>query len=120
MTALLSARTTVCEPVHRFELELPEDAYAPALAMLPTLRAVPLETAQRATQLVVRGTVPALTVHAFQMRVPDLARGEGLLTTRLDHFRPVDGPPPTRVRTDDDPTDRETYIGITTRRVGRR
>jgi len=120
MTALGPARTTVCEPVHRFELELPEDAYAPALAMLPALRAVPLETAQRGTQLVVRGTVPALTVHAFQMRVPDLTRGEGLLTTRLDHFRPVDGPPPVRVRTDDDPTDRETYLGVTTRRVGRR
>ncbi len=120
MTALRSAGSVVCEPVHRFDLELPEDAYAPALAMLPTLRAVPLETAQRGTQLVIHGTVPALTVHAFQMRVPDLTRGEGLLTTHLDHFRPVDGPPPTRVRTDDDPTDRETYLGITTRRVGRR
>ena len=120
MTALRSARTTVCEPVHHFELELPESAYAPALAMLPTLRAVPLETAQRGTALVIRGTVPALTVHAFQMRVPDLTRGEGLLTTRLDHFRPVEGRPPTRTRTDDDPTDRETYLGVTTRRVGRR
>ena len=120
MTALRSAGSVVCEPLHRFELELPEGAYAPALAMLTTLRAVPLETAQRGPQLVIRGTVPALTVHAFQMRVPDLTRGEGLLTTRLDRFQPVEGPPPTRGRTDDDPTDRETYLGITTRRVGRR
>ncbi len=120
MTALRRARTTVCQPVHRFELELPLDAYAPALAMLPTLGAVPLQTGQRGELLVIRGDVPAVTVHAFQQRIPDLTRGEGMLSTRLDHFRPVVGTPPTRLRTDDDPTDRETYLGITTRRVGRR
>ena len=67
----------------------------------------------------VHGTVPAVAVHGLQQRLPDLTSGEGLLTTRLDHFAPAVGPPPTRPRTDDDPTDRVGYLKVTTRRVGR-
>ncbi|HEU5000329.1 MAG TPA: translation factor GTPase family protein [Lapillicoccus sp.] len=119
MTALQRARTVVCVPVHRFELEIPERLYAPVLAALPRLSATPLETVQSRSHLVVRGTVPAVAVHALQQRVPDLTSGEGLLTTRLDHFDPAVGPPPTRPRTDDDPTDRVNYLKTTTRRVGR-
>jgi ribosomal protection tetracycline resistance protein len=119
MTALERARTVVCVPVHRFELEIPERLYATVLAALPRVSATPLETAQTGSHLVVRGTVPAVAVHALQQRVPDLTSGEGLLTTRLDHFAPAVGPPPLRPRTDDDPTDRLNYLKTTTRRVGR-
>jgi ribosomal protection tetracycline resistance protein len=119
MTALARARTTVCVPVHRFELEIPEHRYASVLAALPRLSATPLTTRQSGVHLVVEGTVLAVAVHALQQRVPDLTSGEGLLTTRLDHFAPAVGPPPTRARTDDDPTDRANYLKTTTRRVGR-
>lgn len=119
MTALEQARTTVCVPIHRFELEIPETRYAAVLAALPRLSATPLETTQSGEHLVVLGTVPAVAVHALQQRIPDLTSGEGLLTTRLDHFAPATGPPPTRRRTDDDPTDRVNYLKATTRRVGR-
>jgi ribosomal protection tetracycline resistance protein len=119
MTALERARTTVCIPVHGFELEIPERLYATVLAALPRLSATPLETTQSGGRLVVHGTVPAVAVHGLQQRLPDLTSGEGLLTTRLDHFAPAVGPPPTRPRTDDDPTDRVGYLKVTTRRVGR-
>ena len=119
MTALERARTTVCVPVHRFELEIPERLYAAVLAALPRLAATPLETRQSGSHLVVQGTVPAVSVHALQQRLPDLTSGEGILTTRLDHFAPAVGPPPMRPRTDDDPTDRVNYLKTTTRRVGR-
>jgi ribosomal protection tetracycline resistance protein len=119
MTALERARTIVCVPVHRFELEIPERLYAAVLAALPRLAATPLETRQSGSHLVVQGTVPAVSVHALQQRLPDLTSGEGILTTRLDHFAPAVGPPPMRPRTDDDPTDRVNYLKTTTRRVGR-
>ena len=119
MAALRRAGTTVCEPVHRFELELPQAAYAGVLAMLPHVGAVPLETVPRRGLLVLRGDVPAATVHRFQQRVPDLTRGEGMLVTELDHHRPASRPPPTRPRSDDDPTDRENYLKVVARRVGR-
>jgi ribosomal protection tetracycline resistance protein len=119
MTALERARTTVCVPVHRFELEIPDRLYATVLAALPRLDAIPLETNQTGGHLVIRGTVPAVSVHSLQQRLPDLTSGEGVLTTRLDHFAPATGLPPTRPRTDDDPTDRVNYLKRTTRRVGR-
>jgi ribosomal protection tetracycline resistance protein len=119
MTALQRARTMVCVPVHRFELEIPERLYATVLSALPRLGATPLQTAQRGPHLVVHGTVPAVAVHALQQRMPDLTSGEGLLTTRLDHYAPALGAPPIRPRTDDDPTDRINYLKTTTRRVGR-
>ncbi|MGH3332770.1 MAG: GTP-binding protein [Nocardioidaceae bacterium] len=120
MEALRSAGTTVCEPIHRFDLELPEDAYAVVLATLPKVHATPLETAQRGDMLVLRGDVPAAWVHQLHQRVPDLTRGEGLLTTDLDHFRPVIGTPPSRARSDDDPTDPVNYLKVVARRAGRR
>ena len=119
MTALERAGTRVCVPVHRFELEIPERRYASVLAALPRLSATPLDTDRTGDHLVIRGTVAAVAVHSLQQRVPDLTSGEGLLTTRLDHFAPRVGPPPTRPRTDDDPTDRVNYLKITTRRIGR-
>ena len=94
MTALERARTTVCVPVHRFELEIPERLYAAVPAALPRLAATPLETRQSGSHLVVQGTVPAVSVHALQQRLPDLTSGEGILTTRLDHFAPAVGSAP--------------------------
>jgi ribosomal protection tetracycline resistance protein len=119
MTAVQRARTTVCVPMHRFELEIPERLYATVLAALPRLSATPLETRQNGGRLVVEGDVPAVAVHALQQRLPDLTSGEGILTTRLDRFAPAVGPEPSRPRTDDDPTDRVNYLKTTARRVGR-
>ena len=92
MTALERAGTRVCVPVHRFELEIPERQYASVLAALPRLSATPLDTQRTGDHLAIRGTVPAVAVHSLQQRVPDLTSGEGLLTTRLDHFAPRVGP----------------------------
>jgi ribosomal protection tetracycline resistance protein len=119
MTALQCARTTVCVPVHRFELEVPERQYATLLAALPRLSATPLETRQSGGRLVIEGMVSAVSVHGLQQRLPDLTSGEGILTTRLDHFAPAVGPPPMRPRTDEDPTDRVNYLKTTARRAGR-
>ena len=56
MTAVQRARTTVCVPMHRFELEIPERLYATVLAALPRLSATPLETRQSGGRLVVGAT----------------------------------------------------------------
>ena len=41
MAALRQAGTVVCEPVHRFRLELPADTLGALLPALARLRAVP-------------------------------------------------------------------------------
>ena len=116
MTALQQARTTVCIPVHRFELDIPERLYATVLAALPRLSATPLETTQSGGHLVVRGTVPAVAVHALQQRIarPDQRRGtadDASSTTSpppWDWRRP--GPAPTTTRPTGSATSRRRRV----------
>ena len=103
MAALSEAGTQVCEPVHRFRLELPSETLAATLAMLAAVRAVPLETTPQGASFVLEGDVPAEQVHALTRLLPGVTHGEGLLETNLDRYRPVAGirlavPAPTPTR----------------------
>jgi len=86
--AIARAGTVVCEPVHRFELEVPGTTLGPTLSLLARAGGVPLTTEPRGSSVVVTGEVPADRVHALTLQVPGVTRGEGVLSTRLDHFRP--------------------------------
>ena len=101
--ALSRARTMVCAPVHRFELEIPEDVLGSVLGELARHHAVPLETTLRGGVAVLVGEVPADSVHGVQQRIPHLTRGEGVFTSGLDHYAPTSGPAPTRARAQPDP-----------------
>lgn len=119
MTALLRAGTVVCEPVHRFELEGPRETQGALLGLLAQLGGVPLDTDHQGTAVVLGGDLPATAVHELRQRLPGLTQGEGVLTTVLDHYRPVRGRPPERARTDDDPTDPVAYLRAAGRLAGR-
>ncbi len=101
--ALTRARTAVCAPVHRFELEIPEDVLGSVLGELGRHQAVPLETTLRGRAAVLVGEVPADSVHAVQQRIPHLTRGEGVFTSGLDHYAPTSGPALSRSRAQPDP-----------------
>jgi ribosomal protection tetracycline resistance protein len=118
MAALREAGTRVCEPVHRFRLELPSETLAATLAMLADVRAVPHETTPQGASFVLEGDVPADQVHTLARLLPGVTHGEGLLETNLDHYRPVAGIPPTRPRTDANPLNRKEYLLRMTRRAG--
>ncbi len=118
-TALLRAGTQVCEPVHRFVLEGPQDTQGAVLGALAQLDAVPLETGYTDEVVTLAGDVPATAVHELRLRLPGLTRGEGVLTTTLGHYRPVRGRPPSRPRVDNDPTDPEVYLRAAGRLAGR-
>jgi ribosomal protection tetracycline resistance protein len=118
MAALREAGTQVCEPVHRFRLELPAETLAATLAMLATVGAVPLQTMPQGGSFILEGHVPADQVHALTRLLPGVTHGEGLLETNLDHYRPAVGIPPTRPRTDANPLDRKEYLLRVTRRAG--
>ena len=101
--ALVQAGTVVCAPVHRFELEVPEDTLSPVLGELSRHQAVPLETRVHGRAAVLVGEVPADAVHGVQQRIPHLTRGEGVFTSGLDHYAPTTGPAAQRGRAQADP-----------------
>ena len=114
-TALNRAGTVVCEPIHHFDLEVPDGTLAATLALLAAHGAVPHVTEPRPPVVLLAGDVPAGSVHQLAVHLPGVSRGEGVLTTALDHFRPVNGPPPTRERYDHNPYDRTEYLRRVTR-----
>ncbi|WP_214325964.1 elongation factor G [Nonomuraea sediminis] len=112
MDALRQAGTRVCEPVHRFTLELPPDLLGTVLPALVRLGAIPQPSATG-----LEGEVPAARIHGLQLQLPTLTRGEGVLETAFDRYEPVSGPPQERPRTDHNPLDRKEYLLHVERRV---
>jgi ribosomal protection tetracycline resistance protein len=98
MSALRAAGTRVCEPIHRFHLDIPADTLGAVLPALAALQAVPGAPAARGSSYTLEGTVPAARTSELQQRLPALTRGEGLLESAFDRYRPVRGPAPTRPR----------------------
>ncbi|WP_405400302.1 GTP-binding protein [Streptomyces microflavus] len=117
MDALRRAGTQVYEPMHRFRLELPADAFGALGPVLARLRAVPGPPETHGTLCTLEGEVPAARVHELQQLLPGLTRGEGVLESAFDGHRPVTGPAPDRPRTDHDPLHRKEYLLRTVRRV---
>ncbi|MFI6297612.1 GTP-binding protein [Nonomuraea sp. NPDC050790] len=113
MSALRRAGTRVCEPLHRFRLEIPADALGPVLPVLARLRAVPRTQGEG----VIEGEIPAARVHELQQQLPALTRGEGVLESAFERHEPVRGTPPERARTDHNPLNRKEYLLHVERRV---
>jgi ribosomal protection tetracycline resistance protein len=117
MDALRKAGTVVCEPMHRFHLDIPADTFTAVLATLARLGAVPWKPVPRGESYLLDGMIQAARVHALEQRLPALTRGEGVLESEFDHYEPVHGPPPDRPRTDHNPLDRDEYLLHVNRRV---
>ncbi|MFD3401816.1 GTP-binding protein [Kribbella sp. NPDC058693] len=117
MTALQEARTTVHEPMHHFQLELPTDTTRAVLAALARLRAIPQVPALAAETSTLEGEIPAAAVYELEQQLPALTRGEGVLESAFERYHPVTGPIPERPRTDHDPLHRREYLLHIQRRV---
>jgi ribosomal protection tetracycline resistance protein len=118
MDALKRAGTRVCEPMHRFELEIPADTFGATSSLLARLGAAPHTQELRGSEYTLWGEIPAAQVHELEQRLPALTRGEGvLLESVFDRYREVRGDIPARPRTDDNPLDRKEYLLHLTRRV---
>lgn len=116
MAALKQAGVQVCEPVHRFGLELPADALGPMLPVLAKLGASLGVPEMRGGACWLEGEIPAARVHDLQQQLPGLTRGEGALDAAFGHYRPVRGEIPSRPRSDNNPLNRKDYLTRIARR----
>ncbi|HSX30913.1 MAG TPA: translation factor GTPase family protein [Candidatus Saccharimonadales bacterium] len=110
MDALKTAGTVVCEPIHRFELEIPESSLSAFLPALAKLGAVPLNTLTHGSVYIVQGDIPAARIHELQQELPELSSGEAVLEYAFDRYEAVHGTVPVRSRTDFNPLDRKEYM----------
>jgi ribosomal protection tetracycline resistance protein len=110
MQALARAGTDVCEPIHRFELEIPQDSIAPVLGLLNRLQAAAITPTLKRETYVVEGQIPAAHVHELQRTLLALTRGEAMSESVFAHYQRVRGAFPTRPRTGVDPLNRKAYL----------
>lgn len=110
MDTLKDAGVVVCEPVHSFKLEIPEDTLSVVLPVLAQLQATPAATSTKEQVQILKGEIPVAFVHTLQQQLPNLTSGEGVLETTFSNYRPVIGRPPTRPRTDYNPLNRREYL----------
>jgi ribosomal protection tetracycline resistance protein len=110
MQALRDAGTVVCEPFHRFHLDIPSDTFGAVGQTLARLGAAPEEAVVTETSSQLTGHIAAAKMHELQRRLAGLTRGEGVLATSLGEHRPVRGKPPSRARMGRDPGNREEYL----------
>jgi ribosomal protection tetracycline resistance protein len=110
LDAVQRAGTDVCEPISRYELEIPADVLPTFVPLLARLGAPPLEQSTRGDALVLSGRIRAAAVHALQQQIPELTRGEGVLECAFDSYHAVRGAPPERRRTDLNPLNRDEYL----------
>ncbi|MFG1703153.1 GTP-binding protein [Nonomuraea sp. M3C6] len=78
MRALRLAGTTVYEPCHRFELEVPVETFSAVTAKLAVLGGELRDSVRRDDTWVIEGELPAAVVHEFEQRLPGLSHGEGV------------------------------------------
>jgi ribosomal protection tetracycline resistance protein len=117
MTALQRAGTTVHEPVHHFRLEVPADTAGSVLPVLGRLRAAGAVPVMLGPECVLEGDIPAARVHELGLELPGLTRGEGVLESWFDRYRPVRGAVPSRPRSGPNPLNRTEYLLRVARRV---
>jgi ribosomal protection tetracycline resistance protein len=110
MQAIAAAGTTVHEPVHHFELDIPPDSISRVLALLTESRAVVEQTTLHPDLARLEGTLPAATTHHFETHLPGLTHGEGILTPTTTIYTPAPAPIPTRPRTDANPLNQKAYL----------
>jgi ribosomal protection tetracycline resistance protein len=116
MAALAAARTRVCQPIDRFELEVPDESYRAVAALLGRQGAVTSETSVAGGYTRLLGRLPSVAVPDLASRLPDLTSGEGVLVTRLAFHAPVaGGRPPARRRRGPQPLDRAAWFRATPR-----
>ena len=110
MQALARAGTDVCEPIHRFELEIPEDSITAVVGLLNRLQATAITPTLKRKTYLVHGRIPAAQVHELQRKLPALTRGEAMMESEFAHYQRVRGAFPTRTRTGVDPLNRRAYL----------
>ncbi len=117
MSALKKAGTVVCEPIHRFHLDIPTDTFGASVPALARLGAVLQTSAMRGSSYLLEGEIPAARVHELQQQLPALTRGEGVLECAFARYQPISGPFPTRPCSDHNPLNRKEYLLHVLRRV---
>jgi ribosomal protection tetracycline resistance protein len=110
MEALAQARTVVCEPTMRVNLEIPTGTIGGVLSALARLGATVQTQSVHGDLYTIEMVLSAARLQDLQRQLPGLTGGEGVLESTFVGYQPVSGDPPVRRRTTANPLKREEYM----------
>ncbi|MEI2730427.1 MAG: translation factor GTPase family protein [Dermatophilaceae bacterium] len=110
MAALHEAGTRVCEPVERFDIEVPLDVLGGVVALLGPLGGLVESSTVAGDVVCLAGRIPSARIPEVVRALPDLAAGEAVLTHRHDSYAAMTDRPTVRQRHGPDPLDRESWF----------
>jgi ribosomal protection tetracycline resistance protein len=110
MRALEQARTVVCEPIVRVNLELPTATIGGVMAALARLGAAVGAPSLQAKLSTIEAVLPSARAQDLQRQLPGLTGGEGVLDSTFAGYQPVSGDQPTRRRTTANPLNLDEYM----------
>jgi ribosomal protection tetracycline resistance protein len=87
--ALQRAGTVVCEPVHRFALDVPSDTLSAVLRLLAQRRGVPQAPATAGRWSTVEGEIPAAELQRLRQALGGRTRGAGVLESSFARYVPI-------------------------------
>jgi ribosomal protection tetracycline resistance protein len=96
MQALDRARTVVCEPIVRANVEIPASAIGAVMAALARLDAAVETPSLKGTLSMIETVLPAARAQDLQQQLPGLTGGEGVLDSSFAGYEPVSGDQPSR------------------------
>jgi ribosomal protection tetracycline resistance protein len=96
MQALERARTVVCEPIVRANVEIPSSTIGAVMAALARLDAVVETPSLKGTLSIIETVLPAARAQDLQQQLPGLTGGEGVLDSSFAGYQPVSGDQPSR------------------------
>ena len=86
--ALARAGTVVCEPAHRFKLEITTDTLGAVWQALGRLSAVPEPPIMAGALALVEGLIPVVRLQELRRQLAGLTRGEGAVSSTFAAYQP--------------------------------
>ncbi|NOW05277.1 tetracycline resistance ribosomal protection protein [Clostridium beijerinckii] len=111
MEALYKAQTVLLEPLHEFELRIPQNVLSKAIWDLETMRATFDNPIVIEDEFSIRGLIPVENSKEYKMKIASYTEGKGMFVTKFYGYKEVPAEfAKTRQKTTYDPLNKKEYL----------
>ncbi|WP_456010679.1 tetracycline resistance ribosomal protection protein [Clostridium butyricum] len=111
MEALYKAQTVLLEPLHEFELRIPQNVLSKAIWDLETMRATFDNPIIIEDEFSIKGLIPVENSKEYKMKIASYTQGKGMFITKVYGYKEVPAEfVKTRQKTTYDPLNKKEYL----------
>ena len=111
MEALYKAQTVLLEPLHEFDLRIPQNALSKAVWDLETMRATFDNPIVIGDEFSIKGLIPVENSKEYKMKIASYTEGRGMFVTKFYGYKEVSaGFAKARQKTTYDPLNKKEYL----------